>query len=447
MVSESFQRGGTMKTETSLRFDFSLLLVAILLTGIGVAFIYSSGVTSTGEVYSSEYVKQTIWALLGLVLLFGVSLVDYNLFKGWAFRIYMGNLVLLILTLLFGKVVNGSKSWIGIWELGIQPSEFMKVSTILYLSSFLERYRSRMSTWTGFFMALGIVLAPMVLILLQPDFGTAMVYIPIFFFMVFAAGASLEYILFFLSIGVLSILLTIFPVYGTLLSKRTPTFFVRLGDPDIVTILLVGFLGITVLSFVGLWLTKRRYLYRTGYVGLILSGSLIASFVFRKFLKSYQLMRLMVFLNPSIDPKGAGWNILQSITAVGSGGFWGKGFLKGPQSHFRYIPQQSTDFIFSIIAEEWGFIGSAFVIFLFGVLLFRGLRIMSLTKDPFVSYASSGICGMIFFHVAINIGMAMGIMPITGIPLFFLSYGGSSLVTVMISVGLLSNFFLRRYKY
>ncbi len=436
-----------MNTGTSLRFDFSLLAAAIILTGIGVAFVYSSGVTSTGEVYSSEYIKQTIWAFLGIVILFAVSLVDYNRFKGWAFRIYLGNLVLLLLTLLFGKVVNGSKSWIGIWELGIQPSEFMKVSTILYLASFLERYPYRMFTWTGFFMALGIVLLPMALILIQPDFGTAMVFIPIFFFMVFTAGAKLEYILFFLAMGTLSILFTILPVYGTLLAKRAPTFFIRLGDSDIVTILLSGFIGITLLSFLGLWLTKRRYLYWSGYGGLVLSGSLIASLVFRKFLKSYQLMRLMVFLNPSIDPKGAGWNIIQSITAVGSGGFWGKGFLQGPHSHFRYIPQQSTDFIFSIIAEELGFIGSAFVILLFGVLLFRGLRILTLTKDPFVRYASSGICGMIFFHVAINIGMAMGIMPITGIPLFFLSYGGSSLITVMIGVGLLSNFYLRRYKY
>ncbi|MCX7788113.1 MAG: rod shape-determining protein RodA [Spirochaetes bacterium] len=436
-----------MNTGTSFRFDFSLLAATILLTGIGIAFIYSSGVTSTGEVYSTEYIKQIIWALLGLITLFTVSLVDYNRFKGWALRIYLANFILLLLTLFFGKVVNGSKSWLGIWELGIQPSEFMKVSTILYLASFLERYSYRMLSWTGFFLSLGIVLLPMGLILLQPDFGTAMVFIPIFFFMVFTAGAKLEYILFFLSMGTLSILFTILPVYGTLLAKRAPTFFVRLGDPDIVTILLAGFIGIALLSFLGLWITKRRYLYWSGYVGLVLSGSLIASLVFRKFLKSYQLMRLMVFLNPTIDPKGAGWNIIQSITAVGSGGFWGKGFLQGPHSHFRYIPQQSTDFIFSIIAEELGFIGSAFVILLFGVLLFRGLRIMGLTKDPFVRYASSGICGMIFFHVAINIGMAMGIMPITGIPLFFLSYGGSSLITVMICVGLLSNFYLRRYKY
>jgi len=436
-----------MNTETSFRFDFSLLFVSILLTGIGVAFVYSSGVTSTGEVYSSEYIKQTIWAILGLVTLFVVSLLDYNRFKGWAFRIYLGNLVLLVLTLFFGKVVNGSKSWIGIWELGIQPSEFMKVSTILYLASFLERYPYRLSTWSGFFMAFGIVLLPMGLILLQPDFGTAMVFIPIFFFMVFTAGANLEYILFFFSMGILSILFAVLPLYGTLIGKRTPSFFLRLGDPDIVTILLAGFLGITFLSFLGLWLTKRRYLYRTGYIGLLVSGSLIAAMVFRKFLKSYQLMRLMVFLNPSLDPKGAGWNIIQSITAVGSGGFWGKGFLQGPHSHFRYIPQQSTDFIFSIIAEEWGFVGSTLVLVLFGVLLFRGVRIMTLTKDPFVRYASSGIVGMVFFHVMINIGMAMGIMPITGIPLFFLSYGGSSLITVMISVGLLSNFYLRRYKY
>jgi len=433
--------------DTSIRVDLPLLIASLALTLIGIAFIFSSGVTSTGVVYSSEYIKQSIWAVLGIGVLILCTLIDYTRYKEWSFRIYTINILLLILTLIFGKVVNGSKSWLGIWELGIQPSEFMKVSTILFLSAFLERNKLILTTWHGFLQALCIVLLPMALILLQPDFGTAMVFIPLFFFIVFAAGAKMEHILFFLLTGLLTLLLIILPVYGNLLAKRTPPLFVRLGDPDVVTMLMIASLGIAFFSFLGLWITKKRYLYGSGYAGLILFLAGGASLVSRKFLKSYQLMRLIVFLNPTVDPKGAGWNILQSITAVGSGGFSGKGFLKGPHSHFQYIPQQSTDFIFSIIAEEWGFLGSLLILVLFGIILFRGIRIMLVTKDPFAYLASAGICGMIFFHFMINVGMAIGIMPITGIPLFFLSYGGSSLITVMISVGLLLNFHLRRYRY
>ncbi|MFQ3619935.1 MAG: rod shape-determining protein RodA [Spirochaetales bacterium] len=436
-----------MIRNTSLRFDFSLLIASLLLVLIGILFIYSSGVTSTGVVYSSEYIKQSIWAIVGFILLIALSFIDYHRYKEWAFRIYFINLFLLILTLLFGKVVHGSKSWLGIWELGIQPSEFMKVSTILYLAYLIQTYPKLLDSWIGFFLSFIVVLVPIALILLQPDFGTALVFLPIFFFIVFSAGAKLEYVLFLLFTGGLAILFTLLPLYGSLIGTRTPHLLVRLGESDIKLFLLALFGGVTLFSFLGLLITKKQYLFRVGYVGLILSLGIGISFVLRRFLKQYQLMRLLVFLNPSIDPRGAGWNIIQSLTAVGSGGLWGKGFLKGPHSHFRYIPQQSTDFIFSIIAEEWGFVGSALVLILFATILFRGLRIMRVCKDPFVLYAGSGIVGMIFFHLMVNMGMVMGIMPITGIPLFFLSYGGSSLITVLLSIGLLSSFYLHRYKY
>ena len=157
-------------------------------------------------------------------------------------------------------------------------------------------------------------------------------------------------------------------------------------------------------------------------------------------------MRLIVFMDPSIDPRGSGWNILQSITAIGSGGFLGKGFLQGTQSHYRYLPQQSTDFIFSIIAEEWGFIGAFIVFALFFVLLWRCVALLRSLRDRYAIYITAGVMGMLFFHFLINAGMAMGIMPITGIPLFFLSYGGSSLWTVLIAVGMLLGISARRYR-
>ena len=179
----------------------------------------------------------------------------------------------------------------------------------------------------------------------------------------------------------------------------------------------------------------------------LFSCTFVGSYVFRNFLKDYQIMRLIVFVKPEVDPRGSGWNIIQSLTAVGSGGFWGKGFLQGTQSHYQFLPQQSTDFIFSIIAEEWGFIGSMIVLILFGIILIRGFAILLHAGDDFAIFTGTGILFMLFFHLVINIGMAVGIMPITGIPLFFLSYGGSSLWTATAGLAIIQNIYLRRYKY
>jgi rod shape determining protein RodA len=203
---------------------------------------------------------------------------------------------------------------------------------------------------------------------------------------------------------------------------------------------------VLLLSAWGWFSFKKKYYFWIAYLALLVSGSLTAASLAQKALKEYQIMRLIVFLNPSIDPRGSGWNILQSITAIGSGGVLGKGFLQGTQSHYRYLPQQSTDFIFSIIAEEWGFIGGFLVFTLYYVLLRRCSNLLKTAKDSYSSYIVAGIMGMIFFHFMINTGMAMGIMPVTGIPLFFLSYGGASLWVIMIAIGLLLGISARRFR-
>jgi rod shape determining protein RodA len=210
---------------------------------------------------------------------------------------------------------------------------------------------------------------------------------------------------------------------------------------------LIALAAICGLAIVGYLLLKKGYFYWIFYSAIIMFISLLGSMGAGIFLKEYQIMRLIVFLNPGIDPRGAGWNIIQSITAVGSGGIFGKGFLKGTQSHYRFLPQQSTDFIFSIIAEEWGFLGNLFVFALFLIIMIRCIYIILNAKDRFAVYTGAGIMTMFFFHFIVNIGMAMGIMPITGIPLFFLSYGGSSLWTAMIGVGILLNINRQMNKY
>jgi rod shape determining protein RodA len=436
-----------VKSRSIFGFDFLLLAASIFLIIIGIFFIFSSGVTATGVVFSNEYIKQTVWAVTGLGLLSFFAFTDYSRIRNWSLGLYVGSVIILFLTLFFGKVVNGARSWIGIWELGIQPAEFCKIIVILFLAHVLDKFGAQVRNIFYYLASFGILVIPMFLILLQPDLGTSTVFIPIFFFMMFAAGADVKHLLFFFLTGILLIIFAAIPAYEIYIAGRSIPAFGLVTDRQLAAFFVMALFIVFLLSAIGYFISKRKYLYWISYFSLILFFAVVGSIAFRKVLKEYQIMRLIVFLNPSIDPRGAGWNIIQSITAVGSGGIWGKGFLRGTQSHYRYIPQQSTDFIFSILSEEWGFVGCLLVFGLFLIILIRGLYIMISAKDRFAGIAASGIIGMIFFHFVVNVGMAIGIMPITGIPLFFISYGGSALWTVLIGIGLLMSFYMRRYRY
>jgi rod shape determining protein RodA len=208
-------------------------------------------------------------------------------------------------------------------------------------------------------------------------------------------------------------------------------------------ILALGAIGL--IAAFGLSKYKKRYFFWIVYSAAVVVLSLGASFVAHKVLKDYQIMRLIVFLDPEVDPQGAGWNIIQSITAIGSGGLAGKGYLQGTQSHYRFLPQQSTDFIFSIFTEEWGFLGGLLVFSLFLVIILRLMRIVRTAADPFGAYICAGLAGIFVFHFLINVGMTMGIMPITGIPLLFMSYGGSSIISAMVGIGLALSIHVRRF--
>ena len=283
------------------------------------------------------------------------------------------------------------------------------------------------------------------LILAQPDMGTTLVFIPIFLATLLIAGAKARYLFFIAAGGFLTMVLTVIPVWtGYIMKQESYLLNILMNTAVLFNIFIAGII-IAALAGTGWLIYKKNYYYWLCYGSVIFSGSIFCSIAVRKVIKVYQIMRLVVFLDPSVDPKGAGWNIIQSITAIGSGGFWGKGFLQGTQSHYQYLPQQSNDFIFSIIAEESGFLGCMVVFLCFFIILMRGLMIACASKDSFGTYMASGIIAMVFFHFMINIGMAMGIMPITGIPLLFLSYGGSSLWTSMIAVGILINIYYRRY--
>ena len=370
-------------------------------------------------------------------------LIDYRKFKQWSPVLYVCLLLLLIYTLLFGKNVKGARSWLGIGDFGVQPSEFGKIIFILYLARYLEM-SSKVSELKRITSAMFIMLLPMGLILLQPDLGSASVYIPIFLVMCYMAGLPKRYIFYILGIGALTIIMSILPVWESLIYQRTAPFFKIFRNLPLRLLVVSCLAVITLIAVAGFLLFKIRYFYWIAYVFSIFTVALGASAVCAKVLKPYQVMRLIVFLKPEVDPLRSGWNIIQSKIAIGSGNLFGQGFLKGTQSHYRFLPEQSTDFIFSILSEEWGFIGCLFVFALFALIFIRGLVIVKNTTNVYGYYVSIGIVFMIFFHFIINVGMVMGVMPITGIPLMFLSYGGSSLWTAMTGIGLLMSINLRR---
>jgi len=436
-----------MKIRQLAEMDFSLLIAVFLLSFFGVIFIYSSGVTSTGVVVSNEYMKQMIWVIAGILIVLAVSLMNYRRFYDLSIYLYFGIILILIYTRLFGKIVNGAKSWIGISLFGIQPSEFAKFATILFLARYLDSSKSNHKDFKRFIIACLIVLLPIALILSQPDLGTALVFIPILLVMTYIAGTPSRYVTFLGSLIFMTGILTVLPFWQQyILEGKYPILRMFLDFRSLVVSSIIASL-ISILAIFAYTRYARKYFYWIGYLSLIILLALLFSFVGRIVLKDYQIMRLIVFLDPNVDPRGSGWNIIQSVTAIGSGGLLGKGFLQGTQSHYRFLPQQSTDFIFSIFSEEWGFLGGLLVFILYLLISMRLIKIMQTTTDPFGAYLCAGLASVYVFHFIVNVGMTMGVMPITGIPLLFMSYGGSSLLAAMIGIGFAMSIYMRRFEH
>ncbi|MDR3343613.1 MAG: rod shape-determining protein RodA [Treponema sp.] len=434
-----------MKLEDMLEIDFFLLLAAIVLMVCGVLFIYSSGMTSAGVVVSTEYIKQIIWGISGFILALVLAMVDYRRLLGLALYFYLGTLGLLTYTCVFGHTVNGARAWIGIGSFGIQPSEFAKITTILFLARYLHNSKQKPDAFLRFLISCIIVFIPMGLVLIQPDFGTSLVFIPILLVMTFIAGVSIKYVIFLGAFIGLTGTIMVLPLWQQYILRNTLPSLIILTNARFVGATILALAVVGIIALLGLLLYKKQYFFWIVYGVAVVIFSLGASFLSHKVLKDYQLMRLIVFLDPNVDPKGAGWNIIQSITAIGSGGLWGKGYLQGTQSHYRFLPQQSTDFIFSIFTEEWGLVGGILVFALFLLICLRLVRIMKSTSDTFGAYITAGLSAMYIFHFFINVGMTMGIMPITGIPLLFMSYGGSAIISAMTGIGLAMSVSVRRY--
>jgi rod shape determining protein RodA len=436
-----------MNIKRLIEIDFTLLISIFLLSIFGILFIYSSGLTSAGVQVSDEYARQIIWVGAGFFLLIGIALIDYRRLYDFSGYLYLAILVILLYTKLFGRVVNGARSWIGIGSFGVQPSEFAKICTILYLAKFLESTQRSKETLYRLVVSGVIVMLPVALILAQPDLGTALVYIPIFLSMSFVAGMPLRYISFISLFIALGGFLTVLPLWQEYIIHGALPFLRAFSNVKALLFISLMFLVIDGISIFGFRKYQKKYFYWIAFVSTLVISSTLFSIAARSVLKEYQIMRLIVFLDPEVDPRGSGWNIIQSITAIGSGGVFGKGFLQGTQSHYRFLPQQSTDFIFSIFSEEWGFVGGLIVFALYYLISHRLLSTMKTTADPFGAYICAGIASVIVFHFMINVGMTMGVMPITGIPLLFMSYGGSSLLAMMSGLGVTMSIYMRRFEH
>lgn len=358
--------------------DYIVLICVFILMTIGVIGIFSAGYST--DINKDEYIKQIIWFGAVFIMMIIIWMIDYNIFDIFGYILYISHLFLLV-AVLFTPKLMGASSWFNLGGILYQPSELMKIGYILCSAKFFSILKNNVSKndkrkkWLVILTLTLLFIIPVILIMLQPDFGTAMVFVVILAFMIFKFGIKYRYI--FICLALVALLVPI--VYMFILN---PT----------------------------------------------------------------QQARIQVFINPELDPLGSGYNAIQSKMAVGAGMLFGTGLLNGAQTQNGYLPIKSTDFIFSVISEEMGFVVSALVIIVYAILLIRIIMISNNARDDFSSYMVIGIAGMLFFHFVQNIGMTIGLLPITGVPLPFVSYGGSSMITSGMAIGIALNVSARKSK-
>ena len=360
------------------RLDYLLLLAVAVIIGIGLVVLNSASSHEAGN----QVLKQIISICIGLVV-FLISLnFEYNIFSKYYRQIYVFTILMLIAVLIFGHEAGGAKSWFKFPVIGtFQPSEVAKILLILSYAQFLDARRGHLNTLWELIQAFMFFVPPVLLILMQPDMGSAMVFLAIMIGMLFMAGANWKWLL-----GIFG---------GGLVAG-------------------IGYI-------IGIW-----------------------KFGWWSPLMKHQLNRFLVLFDSTIDRQGVGWNAWQAKIAIGNGGFFGQGIGSGTQSAGDFLPEQWTDFIFAVLCEELGFIGASVILIMFGVLLYRGIKIAMTSRDFYGSLVAIGVVTMFFFHVFENVGMNIGIMPIAGIPLPFISYGGSAVLANFMGIALLENIYMRR---
>jgi rod shape determining protein RodA len=357
-----------------LHFDWTIFILALALGGVGLLSVLSATWAGVHHSLDPLVVRQLIWIGVGAALLIAASLFDYRVLNSFAYPFYAVTLGLLVVVAVAGQSTGGSRRWINLGLLKLEPSELAKLAVVLVLVHYLREEPPR-GGWRAHQMLIPAMLVaiPAALVLKQPDLGTALILIVITGTLVVVSGLNWR------------------------------------------------------------------------MMAVVVLGAMLAAPVAWHYLKPYQRERLVSFINPQSDPLGAGYHIIQSEIAIGSGGTWGKGIFQGTQARLNFLPEQTTDFIFAVYAEEFGFAGSMLLLALYAALIARGVWIARHARDRFGSLLAVGVSGIIFWQVAINIGMASGMLPVVGITLPLVSYGGSSLIAMMAATGVLISINMRRY--
>ncbi|TDO21944.1 rod shape-determining protein RodA [Pedobacter duraquae] len=400
-----------MRAQQGNRFFFNVdwvtILIYVALCAIGFVNIFASIYNPENSAvfnFGSSYGRQLIFIITALVLGFTILLLDAQFFSVFSPIIYGGTIFLLFMVLVIGNKVAGNQAWIAIGSFKLQPAEFAKFGTALLLSRYISSFSPKFTEIKSIFFAAIIIGVPLLFIMLQPDTGSALVFLS-FMFPLYREGLSGYFLLIFLGMIVLFVADFLLPIY-------------------LIILIILGIGGFFMYQN-----RKRQKVLFTVILATIIAIAYLftVKLIYENVLQQHQRTRIEIMLGLKTDPKGAGYNVIQSKIAIGSGQAFGRGFLEGTQTKYGYVPEQSTDFIFSTIGEEWGFLGCFVVIGLYIFLLLRVINLAERQRSSFSRVYGYCVASIIFFHVFINIGMTIGIIPVIGIPLPFISYGGSSL--------------------
>lgn len=467
------------KSNILRNLDWVAVILYIMLVVMGWLNIYAAVLSDEHRNifdFSQRYGKQMVWIGFAFVMAFTIIYSNDRIYPAFAYLFYGLIVMALLATLIFGRVVNASKSWIPIGSFGLQPAEFAKVATALALAKLMSGYGFKLSgLWS--YVKVGLVLGlPVGIILLQNDTGSALVFGSLIlvlyreglpgWVLAFAAFLVLLFILTLIyNTSTLLIFLFVLTVFLFIFYTRRykDAFRITLGaggvslliylvsvffhlKVSLSVILLVPVVLSVLIGLIYAYANRLKIVYLLAWFLLVTVGfSLSTDYVFERVLDVHHQKRINDLLGIENDPLGWGYNVNQSKIAIGSGGFWGKGYLSGTQTKFNFVPEQSTDFIFCTVGEEWGFLGSTVVVILIASFLLRLLKIAERQTEHFARIYGYGVVSILFFHAAVNIGMTIGLVPVIGIPLPFFSYGGSSLWAFTIMVFILLKFDAERY--
>ncbi len=400
-----------------------MVVTVLFLAGVGLAMIYSATARAEGGGSLTLFWRQAGWLVLGLTAMIAAMLTPPKALYAFAYVVYGLAIVALAGVALYGTRAGGAKAWLVVGSLRVQPSEFAKIAFVLAMARYLTDLRGALRRPRDLAAPFALTAIPLGLVALQPDLGTAAVFAAVLLPMLYWGGLPL-----------LHIYLIVSPLLSIVFAAPFLPF----------TWLWWGLLGVVL----PVLLYSRLVDVRTTALCFIVNlAAGIASPTVWAQIRPYQIKRILAFLNPGHDPLGAGYHIIQSKVAVGSGGMWGKGFLEGTQTGLAFLPEQHTDFIFSVIGEELGFAGALLVLTVYFIFAVIGIRTSATAKNHFAGFVGIGLVAITIFHVFVNVGVSVGLMPVTGLPLPLISYGGSSLVATMLAVGLLVGIALRKHEY